>query len=106
MTDPVTPDEILAYLDDVDYPADRAALVASAGRAGAPEAVLRRIRAVAPVEYRNRAEAAWSVRVDPAVGRSAGHAAAQTRADAPSGIAERVWRVPTDRVNGVPRRMG
>ena len=57
MTDPtITPDQVLQYLEDVDYPAGKEVLVAAAERAGAPEAVVRSLRAIPPVEYRSRAE--------------------------------------------------
>ena len=71
MTDPITPDQVLQYLADVDYPADKEVLVAAAERAGAPEGVVRSLRAIPPVEYRNRAEVVRSVPVDPGAGRTA-----------------------------------
>jgi hypothetical protein len=88
MTDVTTPDQVLSYLADVDYPAGKDTLLAAAERAGAPEAVLRSIRAIPPVDYRSRAEVARSVAVDPGAGRSAGRAAEQARTDAPPGLAE------------------
>jgi hypothetical protein len=88
VTDAITPDTVLSYLADVDYPADKDTLLAAAERAGAPDPVLRSIRAVPPVEYRSRAEVARSVRVDPAAGRSPARAAEQARADGPPGVAE------------------
>lgn len=88
MTAPITPDEVLRYLQDVDYPAGKEALVAAAERAGAPEAVVRSLRAVPPVEYRSRAEVARSVPVDPGAGRSRSRAAEQARTRAPAGVAE------------------
>jgi hypothetical protein len=80
VTDAITPETVLGYLADVDYPADKDALLATAERAGAPEEVLRSIRAIPPVEYRSRAEVARSVRIDPGAGRDPGQAAAQARA--------------------------
>ena len=88
MTEPITPDEVLRYLEDVDYPAGKEELVAAAERAGAPEAVARSLRAIPLVEYRNRAEVMRSVPVDPGAGRSASRAAEQARTRAPSGVAE------------------
>jgi hypothetical protein len=88
VTDPITPEEVLRYLADVDYPAGKEDLVAAAERAGAPEAVVRSIRAIPPVEYRSRAEVVRSVPVDPGAGRSASRAAEQARTRAPAGIAE------------------
>jgi hypothetical protein len=88
MTEALTPQQVLGYLEDVDYPADKDTLVTAAARAGAPEEVLRSIRAVPPVDYRSRAEVLRSVRVDPAPGRPASRVARQARADAPPGVAE------------------
>jgi hypothetical protein len=88
VTEPVTTDQVLSYLTDVDYPADKDTLVAAAEQAGAPEGVIRSIRAIPPVEYRNKAEVAQSVRTDPGAGRSPGRAAGQARTDGPPGVAE------------------
>ena len=88
MTDPLTPDQVLRYLGHVDHPAGKEELVAAAERAGAPEAVVRSLRALPPVEYRSRAEVMRSVPVDPGAGRSASRAAEQARTRAPSGVAE------------------
>jgi hypothetical protein len=88
VTDPLTPEDVLRYLQDVDYPAGKDELVAAAERAGAPEAVVRSLRAIPPVEYRSRAEVARSVLVDPGAGRPASRAAEQARTRAPAGVAE------------------
>jgi hypothetical protein len=88
VTEPVTTDQVLSYLADVDYPADKDTLVAAAEQAGAPEGVVRSIRAIPPVEYRSKAEVAQSVRTDPGAGRSPGRAAGQARTDGPTGVAE------------------
>lgn len=88
MTDAIVPDDVLKYLADVDYPAGKEVLMAAAEQAGAPEAVVRSLRAIPPVEYRNRAEVMRSVTVDPGAGRSASRAAEQARTRAPSGVAE------------------
>jgi hypothetical protein len=79
---------VLRSLVDVDYPAGKEVLLAAAEEAGAPEAVIRRLRAIPPVEYRNRAEVMRSVSVDPGAGRSASRAAEQARTRAPAGVAE------------------
>jgi hypothetical protein len=55
------PDQVLRHLEDVDYPAGKEGLVAAAERAGAPEPVVSNLRAIPPVEYRNRAEVLRSV---------------------------------------------
>jgi hypothetical protein len=88
VTDAITPDQVLRYLADVDYPAGTEVLVAAAERAGAPEAVIRSLRAIPPVEYRSRAEVMRSMPVDPGAGRSASRAAEQARTRAPAGVAE------------------
>ena len=88
MTAPITPEDVLRYLKDVDYPAGKEALVDAAERVGAPEAVVRSLRAIPPVEYRNPAEVRRSVPVDPGAGRSASRAAEQARTQAPAGVAE------------------
>lgn len=88
MTHPLTPEDVLRYLEDVDYPAGKEALVDAAERAGAPAAVIRSLRAIPPVEYRSRAEVARSVRVDPSAGRSPSRAAEQARTRAHTGVAE------------------
>ena len=88
MTDAITPDQVVQYLGDVDYPAAKEVLVTAAERAGAPEAVVHSLRAIPPVEYRNRAEVMRSVPVDPGAGRSASRAAEQARTRAPAKVAE------------------
>jgi hypothetical protein len=50
VTDAITPDQVVQYLGDVDYPAAKEVLVAAGERAGAPEAVVRSLRAIPPVE--------------------------------------------------------
>lgn len=88
MTDAIHPEEVLPYLVDVDYPAGKDELVAAAERSGAPEAVIRSLRAMPPDEYGNRAEVTRSVHADPGAGRSASQAAEQARKRAPAGLAE------------------
>jgi hypothetical protein len=63
VTDPLTPEDVLRYLKDVDYPAGKEALVDAAERAGAPEVVIRSLRAIPPVDYRSRAEVLRSAAV-------------------------------------------
>lgn len=88
MSDEITAHQVLGYLQDVDYPADKEALVAAAERAAAPEGVIRSLRAIPPVEYRNAAEVRRSVPVVSDTDRSASRAAEQARTRAPSGVAE------------------
>jgi Protein of unknown function (DUF2795) len=106
VTDPTTPEQVLRYLVDVDYPAGKEVLVAAAARAGAPEAVVRGLRAIPPVEYRNRAEMVRSVPVDPGAGRSASRAAEQARTRTPAGVAEHVRDPQEDRVDGTRHLAG
>jgi hypothetical protein len=49
VTDAITPDQVLRYLGDVDYPAGKEVLVVAAEQAGAPDAVIRSLRALPPV---------------------------------------------------------
>jgi len=60
----VTVDEVLHVLRDVDFPATKDELVKAARAEGASEEVLRALRAIPPVEYRNRTEVARSVPTD------------------------------------------
>jgi hypothetical protein len=62
----VSESDVEPYLGAVDYPAERDAIVAAAAAAGAPDEVLRALRAMPPVEYRSRAEVLRSAHVDPA----------------------------------------
>lgn len=104
MTEAITPEQVLGYLAEVDYPADKDALLRAAERSGAPDEVLRSLRAMPPVDYRSRAEVVRSVHLDPAAGRPAGLAAEQARMDAPPRIAEHMRTPQEDRVKGPRRR--
>lgn len=103
VADAVTAQEVLAHLNDVDYPADKDALVSAAERAGGSEEVVRALRAIPPVDYRNRDEVVRSLRLDPAPGHDRG---AQARADTPPGVADAVADPQVDRVKGAERRSG
>ncbi|GAA5201452.1 hypothetical protein GCM10023322_81450 [Rugosimonospora acidiphila] len=48
--------EVFKYLETVDFPASRDEIVAEAERLGAPNTVVRALRAMPPVEYGNRNE--------------------------------------------------
>jgi hypothetical protein len=100
----VTADEVLRHLVDVDYPADKDALVAAAERHGAPEEVIRAIRAIPPVDYRGKEEVVRSLPSDPAPHRDPGRAAEQARADSKPGVAEHLRDPQHDRVTGEERR--
>jgi Protein of unknown function (DUF2795) len=99
----VTADEVLQHLVDVDFPADKDALVAAAERHGAGDEVVRAIRAVPPVDYRNKDEVVRSLRLDPAPHRDPGLASEQARQDAQPGIAEHLRDPQHDRVKGPER---
>jgi hypothetical protein len=88
VADAVTTDEVMSYLADVDYPADKETLLAAAERHGAPQEVLRAIRAIPPVDYRSRAEVIQSVRTDPYPLRDPHTAAEQARQNSRSRVAE------------------
>lgn len=53
-------EDVLRYLNGVDFPASKEEIIGEAQREGAPEDVLKALRAMPPVEYRNRAEIAAS----------------------------------------------
>ena len=53
-------------LRNVDYPAGKEELIRVAEAAGAPEKVIRALRAIPPEVYRNRQEVARSIPDDPA----------------------------------------
>ena len=55
--------EIVKYLGAVDFPATRDQIVDEAARQGAPEEVLKALRRMPPVDYRNRAEVVRSAAV-------------------------------------------
>jgi Protein of unknown function (DUF2795) len=55
-----TTEDVLRYLNAVDFPASKEEIIGEAQREGAPEDVLKALRAMPPVEYRNRAEIAAS----------------------------------------------
>ena len=68
-------DDVLYFLDEVDFPASKDELVEAAGARGAPAQVLKALRAMPPVDYGNREQVARSARTDedavPAAERSA-----------------------------------
>ncbi|WP_209307671.1 DUF2795 domain-containing protein [Geodermatophilus sp. DF01-2] len=97
----MTADDVMRSLTDVDYPADKEALLAAAERRGASPEVLRAIRAVPPVDYRNGDEVVRSLRLDPAPHAEPG---AQARTPAPPGISQASRAPQQDRVAGARRR--
>ncbi|SDF91047.1 DUF2795 domain-containing protein [Pseudonocardia oroxyli] len=97
MAGSLTPEQVLDYLTEVDYPADKDTLVDAARRVGAPDEVVRALRAIPPVDYDNGAEVVRSVRLDPAPERSASLAAEQARTAAPPRVAEHMRIPPEER---------
>ncbi len=84
MADVVSAQDVLAHLGEVDYPADKDALLAAAQRHGAPDEVLRALRTVPPgVDYAHADEVVRSLRPSSRP-RTDGetHAAEHARADA------------------------
>ncbi|MEN3301954.1 DUF2795 domain-containing protein [Pseudonocardia sp.] len=55
---------VTTALADVDFPADKDALLATAERNGADEATIRALRGVPPVEYRSLGEVLSSVEIN------------------------------------------
>jgi hypothetical protein len=49
-------EQVVEYLKDVDFPAHRDDLVRAAEQAGAPEDVIKALRAMPPEEYGSKAE--------------------------------------------------
>jgi hypothetical protein len=64
----VTADQVGRFLHHlpIDYPASKADLLRAAQDAGAPEEIVRALRAIPPEEYANRNEVMRSVPTDPA----------------------------------------
>jgi hypothetical protein len=56
--------EVLRYLNAVDFPADKDDIVREAQREGAPEDVLKALRAMPPMDYRSKDEVARSAATD------------------------------------------
>ncbi|MEU7061181.1 DUF2795 domain-containing protein [Streptomyces sp. NPDC046197] len=85
--------DVLDALQDVDFPAGKEELVQAAENAGAPEEVVKALRAD---EYGNRDEVARSVRVDPAsdLNLSAAQRAEQARRGSRPGQSQHLRDVP------------
>jgi hypothetical protein len=71
--------EVLRYLDAVDFPAGKDDIVREAQREGAPEDVLKALRAIPPVEYRSKNEVARSAAADVAPELTPAEKAAKAR---------------------------
>lgn len=86
-----------AVLFDVDYPADKDALVARAENNGADEDTLRALRSLQPVEYGSLTEIVRSVTLHSGAeeGRTSSEEAKQARDNTASGRAEHQTEVPS-----------
>jgi hypothetical protein len=84
VADTVPAQDVLAHLGEVDYPADKDALLAAAQRHGAPEEVLRALRTVPPgIDYAHADEVVRSLRPSSVPRADApAHEAEHARADA------------------------
>jgi hypothetical protein len=60
----VSSDEVLRYLEALDYPATKDEIVAEAEREGAPEEVVKALRGMPPVTYANKNEVYRSAKTD------------------------------------------
>jgi hypothetical protein len=97
----VTAEEVRRHLTDVDFPADKDALVAAAEQRGAAQEAVRALRAIPPVDYANRDQVISSVELDPAPDVEPGAAA---RTPAPPGVGQASRAPQEDRVKGEDRR--
>ena len=61
-------ERVLRAIKQVDFPASKEDIVATARREGADEDALRSLRAIPPVDYRNKDEILASIDVDPKEG--------------------------------------
>jgi hypothetical protein len=91
--------DVLDARQDVDFPAGKEELVQAAESAGAPEEVVKALRAIPPDEYGNRDEVARSVRVDPVsdLDLSAAQRAEQARDGGRPGQSQHLRDVPKRR---------
>lgn len=82
--------EVLAALEQVDFPAGKDDLLTAARAAGASEEVQKALRGIPPESYANRDEVARSVRLDPSTedGLDASDRAAQARAGGRPGLGQ------------------
>jgi hypothetical protein len=60
-----TAEDMVEYLTNVDFPASRDALVQAAEQDGAPEDVVKALRAMPPVDYGNKDEVMRSAHTEP-----------------------------------------
>lgn len=91
-----TVEEVLAALDQVDFPADKDELMRAASQAGASGEVGVALRGIPPETYANREEVARSVRVDPDsdLDRTPGQRAEQARQGGRPGQSQHLREAP------------
>lgn len=82
-------EEVVRYLVTVDFPATKDELVADAEANGAPEDVLKSLRAMPPVSYGSKAEVQRSaLRTDPYPEQTASYEARQSQQNSSSRVAK------------------
>lgn len=84
----VTAEEVMSCLASLDYPAMKEDVVAEAQREGAPEGVLRALRAMPLGEYASRDEVRRSVETVEESGQTPSEKGARSREQRPPGVAE------------------
>ncbi|HEV7876108.1 MAG TPA: DUF2795 domain-containing protein [Nocardioides sp.] len=87
-------EEVVAYLDDVDFPAHRDDLVRAAEQAGAPQDVIKALRGMPPEEYGSKAEVMRSAHTPAEPEQDPSVKAAQARDKRHQRIAEPLRDVP------------
>jgi hypothetical protein len=87
-------DEVVAYLDDVDFPAHRDDLVRAAEQAGAPQDVIKALRGMPPEDYGSKAEVMRSAHTPAEPDQDPGFKAARARDKRHQRIAEPLREVP------------
>lgn len=81
--------QVIQYLTTADFPATKDALVQDAQRNGAPDDVVRALRAMPPVEYASKAEVERSaLRTEVEPEQSTAHEAQQERENSSSRVAK------------------
>lgn len=84
-----TNEQVVQYLVAVDFPATKDALVREAERNGAPEDVVKALRAIPAVEYASKDEVQRSaLHTDVEPNQPAGHQADQARSNSTARVAQ------------------
>ena len=85
--------DVVRYLEALDFPASKDEIIAEAIREGAPDDVLRALRALPPVDYANRSEVGRSADVT-LTEETAAEKATKARDRAHGGVAEHLRTQP------------